>query len=190
MNDIYEQFIMPHVRDRLLAKWMGDIRELLLTPFPNYTRLHRSILCIRLAELITSGYFYLQQRVKELETENQIKFFTRLKDGVQQLVDSISDDEFMYLYNLRNHACHLFVLGYDIVYLNGNIKEGKDRNVQLPTKTGRQLFAIESIQNMFNETIKRFNKSDEEFVEFIYNKAKPIISSMYEDLETIFNDNN
>lgn len=50
------------------------------------------------------------------------KFFSILYDGITTFKNVISDDEYIYLYHLRNCAGHIFPVGYDYVDLEGNIK--------------------------------------------------------------------
>lgn len=147
MDEDFEKQLIIQVRGQLLINWVSALRELLEIPIDDYSRFHRKIFSILIVELMNDGlkYITLQKDVyKAKGLQYLYKFFSILHDGITKFKNVISDDEYIYLYHLRNCAGHIFPVGYDYVDLEGNIKTNLKTRVQ--TKVGKQDMTLDELE--------------------------------------------
>ena len=182
MNEAFEKILMKDVRALLFANWLADIAELFKVPFSDYTRIHRQALCTHLSELVTTGLRYAKYQREDSQSFHngeRLQFYTCIISCIEKFVDALTDDEYIYLFHLRNHACHIFAIAYDYINLDGTVKS--EFKTTLLTKSGRKEFNIEELEKKLKTTICGFGASDIVFMEYIYNKSKEVFIPMFEE---------
>lgn len=170
MDEDFEKLLIIQVRGQLLINWVSALRELLEIPIENYSRFHRKIFSILIVELMNDGlkYITLQKDIYKVRGSQYLcKFFTILYDGITNFKNVISEDEYIYLYHLRNCAGHIFPVGYDNVDLEGNIKTNRLTKVQ--TKNGKQQMSLDDLESILEKVSLKYRCDDRKFIEHIYN---------------------
>ena len=184
MNEEFEKQLLIQVRGQLLVNWVSALRELLDIPIENYSRFHRKIFSILIVELMNDGlkYITLQKDIYETKGLQYLcKFFSILHDGITKFKYVISDEEYIYLYHLRNCAGHIFPIGYDKVDIEGNIKTQRITRVQ--TKVGKQDMTLDELDEILRRTSLKYGCDDRKFIKKIYNLSLEYLLPMLKDFD-------
>lgn len=185
MDEEFEKLLMINVRGQQLINWLSCLREILEQPIDSYSRFHRKMFSILVVELMNDGLKYISMQ-KDRYTQSGSRylgrFFTIIYNGVAKFKDAMSDDEYIYLYHLRNCAGHIFPVGYDNVDLEGNIKTHRKGKFQ--TKEGKREMTLDEIEYRLNGVILRYGVDDRKFLKRIYNLSlehlAPMLRELYE----------
>lgn len=180
MKEEFEKILMIQVRGQQLINWLSALEEILHIPFEEYSRFHRKIFSILIVELLNDGLKYVSKQ-KEFYEKNHSRylcgFFTIIYNGVLMLKEALSEDEYIFLYHLRNCAGHIFQVGYDYVDLEGNVKSNLDVTVQ--TKSGRQKMPLEELDGRLKRVCLQYGINDTLFLKHIYNLSNENLSEMF-----------
>lgn len=184
MNEDFEKQLIIQVRGQLLINWVSALRELLEIPIENYSRFHRKIFSILIVELMNDGLKYITLQ-KDIYSEKGLqylcKFFSILYDGITKFKNVISDEEYIYLYHLRNCAGHIFPVGYDYVDLEGNVKTQLKTRVQ--TKAGKQDMTLSELEATLQRVSLMYRCDDRKFIKMIYSLALEYLLPMLRDFD-------
>ena len=183
MNEEFEKLLMIQVRGQLLINWLSALKELLTIPFDEYSRFHRKIFSILIVELMNDGLKYVSKQMEIYEKQRSMylsKFFSIIYTGVSQLKNAITDDEYIYLYHLRNCAGHIFPVGYDYIDLYGNVK--KNNKVTMQTKSGHKKMPLDKLDVLLKKVCQQYDVDDKNFLSHIYTLSKDNLTSMFEEL--------
>lgn len=186
MNEVFEKVLMKEVRAALFAKWLIDMAELFNMPFSDYSRIHRHALCTHISEFVTVGLYYVKkQREVYLSCHNddRVSLYTCIINSIEKFVDALTEDEYIYLFHLRNQACHIFAIAYDYIDINGNVKSKLE--TRITTKKGKEKLDIHVLEGRLKTTICKYGANDAVFMEYIYNKSKEIFTPMFMEIDRI-----
>lgn len=186
MNEEFEKQLILQVRGQLLINWLSSVKDMLSIPFEEYSRFHRKMFSILIVELMSDGlkYSILQKnKFENLHSRYLGKYFTVISTNVTILKDSIPDDEFIYLYHLRNCAAHIFPTGYDYVDFEGNIK--LNHKTRMQTKNGPKSMRVEEIDILSSSVSKKYHCCDVLFLNRIYDIVKNNLTPMFEQLSEL-----
>ncbi len=184
MDEGFEKLLITQVRGQLLINWTSSLRELLEIPVEDYSRFHRKIFSILIVELMNDGlkYITIQRDIYQAKGLQYLcKFFSILYDGITTFKNVISNDEYIYLYHLRNCAGHIFPVGYDYVDLEGNIKTQQKTRVQ--TKVGKQDMTLTELETTLSRVSLMYGCDDREFIKRIYNLSLEYLLPMLRDFD-------
>lgn len=184
MDEDFEKQLIIQVRGQLLINWVSALRELLEIPIEDYSRFHRKIFSILIVELMNDGLKYITRQkdiYKAKGLQYLYKFFSILHDGITKFKNVISDDEYIYLYHLRNCAGHIFPVGYDNVDLEGNIKTQRTTKVQ--TKVGKQIMTLDELEVILQRVSLMHRCDDREFIKKIYSLSLKYLLPMLKDFD-------
>jgi len=168
----YELTIKTKVQQIQFEQWMRSFFQLTYKLYEGFDPILQDLYYVKLYGTLTEGLEYAKivlQHLEKAENLNKKNWYIRCVEGLTLLKTQLTERELIYIEYRRHNICHMFQNQYERIQDNYKIKY---------QRKGMDLTEIDSLlKNLLLEF-----KSDKNIDEYLKNKMKLTLTSLYNDL--------
>lgn len=168
--------------------WMRKIWGVSIELEQEYNLYYHILYTTFLVEFLTEGEKYILESIETLKkvgNKPMLDWSCRVRDGIQEIKNQYTDEEFIYLEYRRHNSCHIFTKGYESIQDNGKIKKVR----QVCTKQGgKKEILLDDFDMLSYDVLSKYGGAaigDKNFDIAKHQLVAPVLNRLFNDLNNM-----